>query len=84
MEDEAKPRSAKLHFIKPCNRLRVSRTRPVMRLLSSRTVDNYLVYRFALSRPWTAVTPQQIGASAAKLVGPASGVPAVLIQSAAR
>lgn len=55
-----------------------------VRLLSSRTVDNYLVYRFALSRPWTAVTPQQIGASAAKLVGPASGVPAVLIQSAAR
>ena len=55
-----------------------------VRLLSSRTVDNYLVYRFALRRPWTAVTPQQIGASATKLVGPASGVPAVLIQSAAR
>jgi hypothetical protein len=55
-----------------------------VRLLSSHTVDNYLVYRFALSRPWTAVTPQQIGANAAKLVGPASGVPAVLIQSAAR
>jgi hypothetical protein len=55
-----------------------------VRLLSSRQVDNYLVYRFALRRPWRAVTPQEIGRRAATLVGPASGLPAVLIQSAAR
>jgi uncharacterized membrane protein len=54
------------------------------RLLSSRRVDNYLVFRFALRRPWRAITPQQIGQRATTLVGPASGVPAVLIQSAAR
>ena len=55
-----------------------------VRLLSSRTVDNYLVYRFALRRPWRAVTPQEIGQRAARLVGPALGPPAVLIQTAAR
>jgi 4-amino-4-deoxy-L-arabinose transferase-like glycosyltransferase len=54
-----------------------------VRLRSSRRVDNYLVYRFALSRPWRA-TPQQIGERATALVGPAAGVPAVLIQSAGR
>jgi uncharacterized membrane protein len=54
------------------------------RLLSSRRVDNYLVFRFALRRPWRAITPQQIGQRTTTLVGPASGVPAVLIQSAAR
>jgi hypothetical protein len=47
-------------------------------------VDNYLVYRFALSRPWRAVTPQEIGQQAARVVGPAAGAPAVLIQSAGR
>jgi 4-amino-4-deoxy-L-arabinose transferase-like glycosyltransferase len=55
-----------------------------MRLRSSRQVDNYLVYRFALSRPWRGVTPQEIGQRAALLVGPSAGAPAVLIQSAAR
>jgi 4-amino-4-deoxy-L-arabinose transferase-like glycosyltransferase len=55
-----------------------------VRLRSSRQVDRYLVYRFALSRPWRAVTPLQIGQRAARLVGPSSGAPAVLIQSAAR
>jgi hypothetical protein len=33
MEDEEKPRHANLHFIKPRNRLHVSRTRLVMGLL---------------------------------------------------
>ncbi len=55
-----------------------------VRLRSSSRVDNYLVYRFALSRPWRAVTPQEIGQHAARLVGPAAGAPAVLIQSAGR
>jgi hypothetical protein len=55
-----------------------------IRLRSSRQVDNYLVYRFALKRPWRAVTPLQIAARAAGLVGPSTGVPAVLVQSAAR
>lgn len=55
-----------------------------VRLRSSRQVDNYLVYRFTLSRPWHAVTPQQIGQRAAQLVGPSPGVPSVLIQSTAR
>ncbi len=55
-----------------------------VRLRSSRQVGNYLVYRFALSRPWRGVTPLQIGQSAANLVGPAPGTPAVLIQSGAR
>jgi uncharacterized membrane protein len=57
---------------------------PGVRLRSARRVDNYLVYRFTLSRPWRGVTPQQIGESAARLVGPAVGPPAVLIQTAAR
>ena len=57
---------------------------PGVRLRSSRQVDNYLVYRFTLTRPWRGVTPLQIGQRAATLVGPSSGVPAVLIQSAAR
>jgi uncharacterized membrane protein len=56
---------------------------PGVRLRSSRQVDNYLVYRFTLSRPWRGVTPQKIGQSAARL-GPASGAPSVLIQTAAR
>jgi 4-amino-4-deoxy-L-arabinose transferase-like glycosyltransferase len=56
-----------------------------VRLLGARRVDNYLVYRFALRRPWHAVTPRQIGDSVlASLVGPALAPPAVLIQSAAR
>jgi mannosyltransferase len=55
-----------------------------VRLRSSRRVDNYLVYRFALRRPWRAVTPQQIGQSATEWVGPAEHAPTVLIQSAAR
>ncbi len=55
-----------------------------VRLLSSRQVDNYLVYRFALRRTGRAVTPQAMGQLAARLVGPASGIPAVLIQSAGR
>ena len=55
-----------------------------VRLLASRRVDSYLVYRFALRRPWRGVTPLQIGARAAQLVGPAAGAPAVLIQSGSR
>jgi len=55
-----------------------------VRLRSSRQVDNYLVYRFALTRPWRSVTPDQIAQQAARFVGPSSGPPAVLIQSAAR
>ncbi len=55
-----------------------------VRLRSSRRMDNYLVYRFVLSRPWKAITPLQIGQRAATLVGPSSGVPAVVIQSGAR
>jgi hypothetical protein len=62
----------------------VSRLPAGVRLLSSRRVDSYLVYRFALSRPWRAITPQDIAQRASTLVGPAPGVPAVLIQSAAR
>jgi uncharacterized membrane protein len=54
-----------------------------MRLRSARRVDNYLVYRFTLRRPWRA-TPQAISQRAATLVGPSSGAPSVLIQSAAR
>jgi 4-amino-4-deoxy-L-arabinose transferase-like glycosyltransferase len=57
---------------------------PGVHLRSSRQVDNYLVYRFTLSRPWRSVTPQEIGERAARLVGPASGAPSVLIQTAAR
>jgi mannosyltransferase len=54
-----------------------------VRLRSSRQVDNYLVYRFTLPRPWRA-TPQQIGQRAAALVGPSVGAPSVLIQTAGR
>ena len=66
------------------NRQSVNRLPGGVRLLSSRRVDSYLVYRFALSRPWRAITPQEIAQRASTLVGPAPGVPAVLIQSAAR
>jgi hypothetical protein len=55
-----------------------------VRLRSMRQVDNYLVYRFILSRPWRTMTPQELGQEAARLVGPASGAPSVLIQTAAR
>jgi uncharacterized membrane protein len=55
-----------------------------VRTTSFRQVDNYLVYRFSLTRPWRGVTPQEIAVRAATLVGPGSGVPSVLIQSAAR
>jgi uncharacterized membrane protein len=62
---------------------------PGVRLRSSRQVDSsagagYLVYRFTLTRPWRMLTPQEIGQRAARLVGPAAGAPAVLIQTAER
>jgi mannosyltransferase len=51
------------------------------RRISSRTVDGFLVDRFALDPAWTA-TPAAIGARAGSLLGPPSGVPAVLLQGA--
>ena len=49
-----------------------------VRLLGTRSVDSYLVDRFALARPWH-LSPSAIGTKAEKLVGPAPPGPAVLI-----
>ncbi len=49
------------------------------RLVSARTVDGYLVARFALASPWN-LAPGAIGARAQSLLGPAPAAPAVLVQ----
>jgi mannosyltransferase len=49
------------------------------RLLGSSTVHGYVVQRYALAEP-AALTPQQIGARAEQLLGPAPPGPAVILQ----
>jgi hypothetical protein len=50
-----------------------------LRLLGIRTVDGYVVVRYALAQPWR-LSPQQIGVRASRLVTPAPPAPGVLIQ----
>jgi len=56
-----------------------ARLPPGTQLLSSRVVDQFRVERFTLTPGWT-LTPDAIGARAARLLGPAPPGPAVLLQ----
>jgi mannosyltransferase len=55
---------------------------PGTRLIGRKTVDQFLVVRFALNPSWQ-LTPAQIGARAQLLLAPAPAAPAVLVQHAA-
>jgi hypothetical protein len=51
------------------------------RVISTKTVDGYLVARFSLASPWH-LTSSEIAARAQVLLGPAPPAPAVLVQQA--
>ena len=60
---------------------RLAKTLPLgTKLISSRSVDGYLVDRFSLAQPWR-LTRAEIGARATTLLGPAPPGPAVLVEN---